>query len=109
MKTVLVLLTTLVSTNFAFASANLKCANFAEKEAAKYAEMSLKEFRETMSVIWSCKHKADPKLEEIQFGDGSGLTGVTIRIVNGKCTVTDIYSGQDDQDGDAAWDEANCL
>lgn len=109
MKTILVLLATLVSTNFAFASANLKCAKFAEKEAAKYSEMSLKEFREEMSVIWSCKHKADPNLEEIQFGDGRGLTGLLIKIVNGKCTMTEIYSGQDDQDGDAAWDEANCL
>ncbi|MEK2645316.1 hypothetical protein [Bdellovibrio sp. BCCA] len=109
MKTIVLVLATLVTANFAFASANLKCAKIAEKEAAKYAEMSLKEFRQNMSLIWACKYKQDPSIEEIQFGDGSSLTGVSLKIINGKCTVTDIYSGQDDQDGDASSDKANCL
>nr|WP_295905550.1 hypothetical protein [uncultured Bdellovibrio sp.] len=109
MKIIVLVLATFMSANFAFASANLKCAKFAEKEAAKYAEMSLQEFKQNMSLIWACKLKQDPSVEEIQFGDGSSLTGVSLKIVNGKCTVTDIYSGQDDQDGDASYDEANCL
>ena len=74
------------------------CVDFAEKKAAEYAGMSLEDFKNDNSLIFTCKHRANPNLETIQFGDGSGLVGLEIEVVHAECVVKDIYSGQDDQD-----------
>ncbi len=105
----MIALSLLLSAQVSLAETKFQCLNFAEKKAAKHLEVSLTEFREENSLIWSCKLKADPNSEEIQFGDGRGLVGVSMKIVNGKCTVHEIYSGQDDQDGNSDWNKENCL
>jgi hypothetical protein len=94
----------------AHATEKLQCASFAEKEAAKYAQMSLVDFHRELSLIWSCKSKANPNREDIQFGDASGLIGLSAEVVNGKCVLAgEIYSGQNDNDIDPEWDEENCV
>ena len=67
------------------------------------------EFLNANSLIWSCKSRTNPNQEEIQFGDGSGLVGVALELSNGECKVTDVYTGQDDGDGDPEADKLNCL
>ncbi len=110
MKHTLILVLLLIATAQASAEAQLKCLEFAEKAAAHYAEIPLPEFREEFGVIWSCKLKADPSTEEIQFGDSGGLIGVRAQIVNGKCVLADeVYSGQNDDDADLDWQAENCL
>jgi hypothetical protein len=105
-KKILLVLATLTSLN---ANASLVCIDFAEKKAAEFLEMTLEDFRAENGLIFSCKHRRNPKVETIQFGDGSGLVGVELKIVRGNCVVTDIYSGQDDQDLDDVEVQEACL
>ena len=100
----------LLATIPAHASAPMKCEVFAQQAAAKWAEMSILEFNDSMAIIWSCKMKKNPRHEEFQFGDGSGFVGVSVKLVRGRCTLAgEIYGGQDDQDNDPEYNENFCL
>lgn len=91
-------------------AAKLECFDLALTTAAKEMEYaSTDEFLNANSLIWSCKSRTNPNQEEIQFGDGSGLVGVALELSNGECKVTDVYTGQDDGDGDPEADKLNCL
>ncbi len=86
-------------------AAPLKCEKIAFIKAIDASELTLHEFEERFVEIWSQVRKIRGKSEwkeEIQFGDGSGLIGVSmIRTEkNGRvsCKVVDVYHGQDDGD-----------
>lgn len=86
-----------------------QCEDLAREKAQPEWENAFgSDFAQT-EIIWSCKDKKNPNLEEIQFGDGSSLVGVSLEIVDGRCTVKDVYSGQDDQDWDPELDKELCL
>lgn len=105
-KLIIALILSLTNTAF---SASLQCVDFAEVKSAENSEMSLNEFREMNSLIFTCKHKDNPKRETIQFGDGSGLISVEVEIKNETCIVLDISFGQDDQDFTDEDFEVSCL
>jgi hypothetical protein len=91
------------------ANAKVKCVNYAEKKAAEYLNMSLCEFRQDSSLLFTCKSKANPNMETIQFGDGRGFIGVELEVIKGKCIVKEIYTGQDDQDFSEEDFQESCL
>lgn len=87
----------------------LQCLDFAEVEAARYSEMSMPAFRENSDMLWTCKYKSEPSRETIQFSDGHGLVGVEVKVINGQCTLLDVYAGQDDEDMDMEETQDMCL
>lgn len=97
MKFVLSLALVLCSSS-AFAFSPLTCGAVAQAAAARYHGIPLKKYQSQTAVIWSCKYKADPSQEEIQFSDGRWMTGVSLSVIDGQCVVKEIYDGQDDQD-----------
>jgi hypothetical protein len=107
-----ILILTFFLSNAVFASTawkSLQCGEVAVIAAIKELEMTRAEFDNEMSLLWACKSKANPKSEEIQFGDNSGLVSVSLVIENGKCIVKGVYTGQNDQDEDEESTAANCL
>lgn len=111
MKYYLMILTFFVS-NAVFASTpwqSLTCGEVAVQAAIKELEMTRADFDKEMSLLWACKLKTNLQSEEIQFGDNSGLVGVSLKIENGKCIVKDVYTGQNDQDIEDEATAASCL
>ena len=107
-----VLITTFFLSNAVFAATSwesLQCGEVAVSAAMKELEISRTEFDKELSLLWACKSKANPKNEEIQFGDNSGLVGVSLKIENGKCIVKDVYTGQNDGDVESEATAASCL
>ncbi len=90
---------TLVSQGL-FAKEKLVCKEQAELAIAKEWEQSLEEFRFNNDFLWSeVRVEKGNTLEEIQFGDGSGLVGIMMKRGKKTCAqVGEIYTGQDDQD-----------
>ena len=77
-----------------------KCIDVAERAAARYDRISLREFRNLVQFKYLCRPKTAPSTERIYFGDGSAFTAVWLIAIDDECIVTDIFVGQDDQDFD---------
>ncbi|WII73628.1 hypothetical protein QJS83_07045 [Bdellovibrio sp. 22V] len=73
------------------------------KEVAAYPEAkeevaNFKKFLQE-SLVDGCRHREAPENEDLTFCDGSACYGASAVFKNGRCEVSDYWSGQDDQDG----------
>lgn len=77
----------------------LYCEEFAAQAAARYAGVSVQEFRATMDLVWTCRERSDARREQLQYSDGSQMIGLSTIIINGQCALYgSIYTAQDDGD-----------
>lgn len=105
----LLALSIILITNTAFA-VDFQCREIGLEKVVKYLDYSsTEEFLSENDEIFFCKTKSEPYREIMQWGNGSALVGIEFEIQNGACVVVEEpYWGQDDQDGDDEWVEANC-
>lgn len=47
---------------------------------------------------YSCRSRKNPLVEDLAWCDGSGCEGATATVTNGRCVVSNLWTGQDDQD-----------
>jgi len=72
----------------------------------------IKEFRELIrsTPAYACRKRKNRRVEHVTWCDGSGCTGATGTLKNGRCIVSDKWSGQDDGDIVEETEHAkNCL
>ncbi len=73
---------------------------------------AIREYREYIryAPAYACRERKNPKVEHVSWCDGSSCSGATATLNNGKCVVSDKWTGQDDGDIiDEEEDAKNCL
>ncbi|MEK6579358.1 MAG: hypothetical protein AABZ55_09050, partial [Bdellovibrionota bacterium] len=61
---------------------------------------AIAKFREEARATptFSCRERDHRNVEQLSWCDGSACFGATATLKNGICTVTDLWTGQDDGD-----------
>ena len=59
-------------------------------------ESFIQYIRETPA--FSCRDRRNPNIEDLAWCDGTGCSGMSAELKNGKCVTSKGWSGQDDQD-----------
>jgi hypothetical protein len=81
----------------------------AENREDREAVEAFKEYVRS-APAYACKRRKNPKVEDVTWCDGSGCSGATATLANGRCVVTGHWSGQDDGDViDPVEHKASCL